>query len=136
MIGDAVNVASRIEGLTKEWHMDIAVGESITTLVHGHFFFRTLGLFRLVGKRSAVRVSAVVRELNPSESAPESAAIYEQAFSAYIAGDFRGALDGFEKFLEGQPGDFCATHYVKMCSRHLHTPSEGAWDGIHVSERK
>jgi len=136
VLGDAVNVASRIEGLTKYWHVDIAVGEKAQALAGDRFLSRTLGLFRLVGKQSATAVCGLVRELGPDETIPEMMRVYERAFSAYLAGDFKAALAGFDQFLEAEPGDHCANYYSTICREQLIKPSSEPWDGVYVSRAK
>jgi adenylate cyclase len=136
VLGDAVNVASRIEGLTKYWHVDIAVGEKARALAGDRFLFRTLGHFRLVGKQAATAVCGLIRELQPGEPIPEIVRTYEDAFSAYVAGDFKRALVGFEQYLEMEPGDHCATHYSEICREQLVKPSTEPWDAVHVSRTK
>ncbi len=136
VIGDAVNAASRIEGVTKEWHTDIAVGPYVRALAGDRFFFRTLGIFRLVGKREGLRVYAVVRELEPGESAPASSNLYERAFSDYVVGEFKSASEAFEQFLQTEPGDHCGAHYLKHCGELMENAPGEAWDGVHVSKTK
>ncbi len=136
VIGDAVNAASRIEGLTKEWQTDIAVGESVQTLLRGQFVFRTLGLFRLMGKKIALHAYAVLDEVSPVRNPPPWLSTYEAAFADYVAGDFNSAANGFEKVLSTEPGDYCADHYAKICRRHAESSLPDAWDGVHVSQRK
>ena len=136
VLGDAVNVASRIEGLTKYWHVDIAVGEKARELAGDRFLCRTLGHFRLVGKQAATAVCGLIRELQPGESIPDMVRVYEDAFSAYVAGDFKRALIGFEQYLEMEPADHCASHYSEICREQLSKPSPEPWDAVHVSRAK
>ena len=136
VLGDAVNVASRIEGLTKYWHVDIAVGEKARALAGDRFLCRTLGHFRLVGKQAATAVCGLIRELQPGESIPDIVRVYEDAFSAYVAGDFKRALVGFEQYLEMEPADHCASHYSEICREQLSKPSAEPWDAVHVSRAK
>ena len=136
VIGDTVNAASRIEGMTKEWHTDIAVGENVQALLREQFVFRTLGLFRLMGKRIALRIYAVLDEVSPERNPPDWLPIYETAFADYVAGDFNGAASGFEQVLSAEPGDHCADHYAKICRRHSESAPPDAWDAVHISQRK
>lgn len=136
VIGDAVNVASRIEGLTKGWQTDLAVGEEVRNLLSGQFVFRTLGLFRLKGKTEALRVSAVIRELAPEEQPPESDRLYDEAFENYSEGRFENALEGFSRVLEIDPANMCAVHYAGRCRENLQTPVAEGWDAVHVMDTK
>jgi adenylate cyclase len=136
VIGDAVNVASRVEGLTKEWHTDIAVGENVQALLHEQFVFKTLGLFRLMGKRTALRTYALLDEVAADRRPPDWLSIYEAAFADYVAGDFKSAATGFQQTLRAEPGDHCASHYAIICREHLESPPVAAWDAVHVSQRK
>lgn len=62
--------------------------------------------------------------------------VYERAFSAYVAGDFKSALAGFEQVLESEPSDHCANYYSKICREQLIAPSVEPWDAVHVSTTK
>lgn len=136
VIGDAVNAASRIEGLTKEWQTDIAVGESVHALLREQFIFRTLGLFRLMGKKIALHAYAVLDEVSPERNPPPWLSTYEAAFADYVAGDFKNAATGFEKVLSIEPADYCADYYAKICRQHAESSPPEAWDAVHVSDRK
>ena len=136
VIGDAVNAASRIEGMTKEWRTDIAVGENVQALLREQFVFRTLGLFRLMGKRIALRIYAVLEEVSPDTNPPDWLSTYETAFADYVAGDFKSAASGFEQVLSAEPGDHCADHYAQICRRHSESSPPDAWDAVHISQRK
>ena len=136
VIGDAVNAAARIEGLTKEWQTDIAVGENVQALVSDQFVFQTLGLFRLVGKRNALRIYSVLDEATANRPPMAWLLIYEAAFADYVAGDFISAASGFQQVLQINPGDHCASHYAKVSRQHLENPPQGGWDAVHVSKSK
>ena len=136
VIGDVVNAASRIEGQTKEWHADIAVGENVKALAGDGFHFRTLGLIRLAGKRNALRMYAVVEEVEAGRALPDVAVIYEAAFTDYVAGDFNNAATGFEEVLRIEPDNYCASLYAERCRLHQETPPTETWDAVHISEKK
>ena len=56
MIGDEVNVASRLEGITKEFRTDLAISESVRQLLGDSFLVRRLGFIQLKGKTQATLV--------------------------------------------------------------------------------
>ncbi len=136
VMGDSVNVASRIEGLSKYWHTDIAVGESVSKLAGNRFLCHTLGLFRLVGKAAPVRVYSLVRELAAGEAIPEEYLRYEEAFQDYLSGHFESAGRGFEEFLHTHPDDFPAEYYSELCRQFMVTPPPQPWNGVYISTSK
>lgn len=136
VIGDAVNVASRVEGLTKEWHTAITVGEKAKKLAGERFLFRTVGRFLLVGKKTALSVSMLLRERSAEESIPAMVLTYERAFADYLAGDFAKAVVGFKAFLQTDPQDYCAWYYANLCDRYIENPHSEPWDGVHRSVTK
>ena len=63
-IGDPINLASRIEGLTKEYKVEILIGESVADLVRDKFHLKTIDLVRVKGKNLPVEVFTVLGEKN------------------------------------------------------------------------
>ena len=90
LIGDPVNTASRLEGVTKEYKTDIAVGETVEALIRGEFLMRTLGLIVVQGKTRGLRVFELLDDLKkPAGLWPQDwVARYEEAFEKYLAGEF------------------------------------------------
>src|SRR6201999_2890898 len=64
VMGDAVNTASRLEGLTKEFKTDLAISESVNQLLGDGFLVRRLGLIVLKGKTQTTVVYEVLAEKN------------------------------------------------------------------------
>src|SRR5690606_3172792 len=56
VMGDAVNLAARLEGLTKEYQCDILVGEQTAELARSRFVFRELDLVRVKGRAGTARI--------------------------------------------------------------------------------
>jgi adenylate cyclase len=137
LIGDPVNTASRLEGLTKEYQTDIAVGETVEALIRAEFLMRTLGLIMVKGKTRGLRVYELLDDLkNPAASWPrEWVARYEEAMEKYLAGDFAAALAQFEACLGQRPGDYPCEHYIGNCRELIARPPE-EWDGVHVMKTK
>ncbi len=70
VMGDAVNTASRLEGMTKEFKTDLAISESVRQLIGDGFLCRRLGLIVLKGKTTAHRGLRSPRRKNRPESGP------------------------------------------------------------------
>jgi adenylate cyclase len=137
LIGDPVNTAARLEGVTKEYKTDIAVGETVEALIRGEFLMRTLGLIVVQGKSRGLRVFELLDDLkNPAASWPQDwVARYEEAMEKYLAGEFTAAQSGFEACLGQRPGDYLCGHYRGLCRELIEHPPEN-WDGLHVMKTK
>jgi len=139
VIGDPVNVASRLEGMTKEFHTDLAISESVRLLIGDGFLVRRLGLIQLKGKTKATVVYEVLAEkTKPHESkwAEEDIARYEQAFDDFLARRFTEAEAGFLACGKNHPEDHCVKRYLEVSREFLINPPPPDWDGRIVMETK
>ena len=138
VMGDAVNTASRLEGLTKDYGLDLLVGESVAVRVSESFRLRTVDRVLVKGKTRATEVMTVVGPL--SEVVPpereEALADYEDAILRYRRRDFAGAAQLFESCLRAAPGDQLAELYLARCQEGLlKAPAEG-WEAVRLMTTK
>jgi adenylate cyclase len=134
-IGDAVNTASRLEGMTKEFHVDLLIGEQVAALVRDQFFVRTVALSQPKGKTKPLEIFTV---LDRRDGVPEPAwlASYEEGVQLYRRRDFAGAVARFEQTLELLPGDWLATDYLEKSRIFLDAPPSPKWNAVHVMTSK
>ncbi|MEF3192295.1 MAG: adenylate/guanylate cyclase domain-containing protein [Campylobacterales bacterium] len=121
-IGDAVNLASRLEGLTKSYHAHIIISDATARQLGDGFVLRPLDRVRVKGKNDAV----VIHELLPDT--PENrhlAKAFAQALEYYFAGKFQEALKAFEALEPDGPSSL----FAERC-RHLLAKPPAIWDGI------
>lgn len=132
VIGDAVNLASRLEGVTKQFHTDFCIGESVRAFLGDDFLLRTIGLLVVKGKTKPVRVFEVYEEISKPTGKYDHAWIhaYEAGFNLYLERKFTEAAAKFEGCLATQPDDFCSTEYLADCRRLLEKPPGPEWSGI------
>jgi len=138
VLGDAVNLASRLEGLTKEYHVDILLGESIANLVRDQFHLRTVDLVQVKGKAQAVQTFTVISEIAETMAPGQQQflATYEEAIRAFRDRRFSEARDFLTEALKLQPGDFLATEYLAGCEEFIKNPPDAAWTGVRVMTKK
>ncbi|MEA3187304.1 MAG: adenylate cyclase [Chthoniobacter sp.] len=138
VIGDPVNVASRLEGLTKEYGLDLIIGESVAELIREKFHLQVVDLVRPKGKTRAVRIYTVLgrvdEKLDPVTV--EYLREYDAACAQYHVGEFGEAGRLFEAALAKSKGDPLAPMYAARCQRLLHQPPAAPWDGVYVMETK
>ena len=87
-IGDAVNLASRLEGVTKSYHIELCIGENVESLVRDAFIVRSLDLIVVKGKTKPVEVFTVLEERTSGAPGPPWLAQHEEAMRLYRSGDF------------------------------------------------
>ena len=139
VMGDAVNTASRLEGMTKEFKTDLAISESVRDLLGDGFLCRRLGLIVLKGKTTPTVVYEVLAEksdLAQSRMTPESVARYEEAFDHFLARRFAEAEAGFLACEKEYPEDYCAKNYREASREFSANPPPPDWDGRIVMTTK
>jgi adenylate cyclase len=138
LIGDAVNLASRLEGITKQFKTDLIISESVHDLVRGEFLSRTVGVIVAKGMTRPVKIYEVLEDLKkPQGQWPaEWVARYEQAIEAFFSRKFTEAQKLFKKCLSEREGDYCSGLYVKLCGEMIKHPPGKDWDGTQVMDSK
>jgi two-component system sensor histidine kinase ChiS len=141
VIADAVNVASRLEGLTKTYHVGLIVSSSVVEGLqpnHG-FKLRALGAVKAKGKTQSVEIY----ECYNSDSADliahkdKTADVFAAAMAEFRKGTFLTAGKIFGKIAEMHPDDAPAAYYRDRCSLTVvHERGPGAWDGAERIEVK
>ncbi len=125
VIGDAVNLASRLEGINKRYRTQIVCGSSTRDLDSGDLVLRKLDRVRVKGKTRPEEVFEVVgRKADVGESVRGKIARFEDALGIYFAGDFGRAANLFATIVDDPP----AAVFAERCRFLLdHPPLD--WDG-------
>ena len=127
VIGDNVNLASRLEGLTKTYGTQILVSESVRADAgEDSFCFRHLDDVRVKGKKNAVPIYAVDR--SQEEFPAEYKNAYIKGMELYKQGIWNLAKDYFIKALQALANDKAAKLMLERCEEFIKNPPEN-WDG-------
>ncbi len=138
VIGDAVNLASRLEGATKEYHLDLLVGEKMAPLIRERFVLRSVDLLQVKGKTKPVEVFTVLGERTGAVNAKEEAWLntFEEGIRLYRRRGFAEAALAFEKALVEKPGDYLSSLYVQRSRDLASNPPGESWNGVYVMTKK
>ncbi len=123
ILGDAANLASRLEGANKAFGSYFMAADAVRGSAGDGFVWRKLGRLRVVGRQTPVDVFEPLGATD--EPAPAWLDTYHSALAAFEAGRFEEAEAGFRAI----DGDAVSSHHADRCARLRAAPPE-AWDGV------
>jgi adenylate cyclase len=138
VIGDCVNLASRLEALTRTYGVDILVGEAAAELIKDDFHLRSVARVQVKGKTVPVSVSSLLCAKGDDYD-PEFLkwlATYEEGLVKFRARDFSQAKILFERFLEFFPNDYLAKMYLDRALEYEQQPPDESWNAAEVFTKK
>jgi adenylate cyclase len=131
VMGDTVNLASRLEGANKAFGTGILLGEETARRVQGTLLTRPLARLRVKGKLQAVEVHTLhgaPADLGPDEI--EFVASYRTGYTAYVERRFAAALPALSRALALRPDDSSARRLHTEASQFTHTPPPPTWEPV------
>jgi adenylate cyclase len=123
ILGDAANLASRLEGANKAFGTEIMVSGNTWQKASAQFRGRPLADLRVVGRKTAVAVYELTGFA--TEAAPAGWETFAAGRARFQAGDFAAAKEVFEQL----PDDPAAQSYAKRCAQLCEHPP-ASWDGV------
>ncbi len=137
VIGDAVNMASRLEGLNKSYGTEIIIGDTTCDLVKEELVVRPLDLVSVVGSTKGIKIYELIGEKkNTDEQKIQVAELCATGLELYLDRRWNEAMEHYKKVLELSPEDQPAFMMLERCRLHLENPPPGDWSGIHRIESK
>ncbi len=119
VISDAVNLASRLESITKVFNISMAISEETFKSLEdpGAYMYRFIGKVRVKGKSDPVSVFEIFDGIDPEilERKMRANIFFEQGMLSYYQKDFPGAMFNFKKVLEILPEDGASAFYLDNC---------------------
>lgn len=140
VIADTVNLASRLEGLTKRFHVSMIISEHTYTRLSQpeQYHTRFLGKVQVKGKQQAVNLYEVYD--GESDSAINlklaAKADFENGLQHYLAKEFIKAMGCLTQVLTVHPDDKTAHFYVERCAKFITQGVPDDWQGVEVMESK
>ncbi len=136
VMGDAVNLASRLEGINKSYGTKIIISEFTYAQVKADFTVRELDWVRVKGKLLPVKIYELVSDLKVDPKTKEAVDLFAQGFEQYHSRNFDSALQSFLQVLNKIPNDSPAQLYVERCQEYIQNPPPENWDGVYEFKTK
>jgi adenylate cyclase len=136
VIGDAVNVASRLEGANKEYGTDIIIGEETRRLAGDQIIVRELDRLTVYGRAQGIAVYELLGMAEDGTVLPPCMTLYESGLSAYRDRHFEQAADLFEQALQARDADQPARLMLERCRDLLRQPPGDDWDPTNAMRAK
>jgi adenylate cyclase len=138
VIGDAVNLASRLEGLTRIYGVDILVGASAAELARDEVYLRSVARVQVKGKTKPVDTFSFVgaRDDKIDPELLKWLETYEEGLEKFRSRDFTQGKILFSRFLEFYPDDRLAKMYLERTLEYEQAPPDEAWEAVEVFQKK
>jgi adenylate cyclase len=133
VLGDAVNVASRLESLNKMYGTTILASGDVQQAAGMDFEWRHLDRVAVVGRKGSMDLFELMAlKGGVDEDRLANRKLYEEALEFYFAGSFWDARRIFGQLAEQQPIDKAALLMMTRCEHMLGEDVPGKWDGVFV----
>jgi adenylate cyclase len=132
VIGDAVNLAARLESACKEYSAQILISEFTLAKLKGTYRTREVDLVVVKGKTEPVSVHEVL-DFFDEESFPHMRDVlgqYAHGLERYRQGSWQPAIEAFEGALNLNPGDRLCNMYIERCHHYEANPPSDDWDCV------
>ena len=136
IMGDNVNLASRLEGLNKEFGTRLIISETTFEAVKDTMLARELDSIRVKGKMRPVNIYELVGFRSESEALLPKLERFHKALEIYRSAQWETAIGMFGELLRDFPDDGPTRVFVQRCWDLIENPPEGEWDGVFVMKAK
>lgn len=130
VMGDAVNLSSRLEGITKVYGVGVVVGEATRTAA-AEFAYRELDRVRVKGKTQPISIFepiAIAASIDDAQSALLE--LWHQALDDFRAQQWDVAEKSFLSYLEVRAEDLAAQVFLERIAHYRQNPLPADWDGV------
>jgi len=128
VIGDTVNLASRLEGLTKHYRSHIIVSQSVRDKLSDTILFREIDSVRVKGKEIPTTIYKL-ENIRKNIFSDDALKFYNKALSMYKIRNWDTAIEYFNRVLDIIPDDDVSQMYIDRCNSFKISPPPEDWNG-------
>jgi len=136
VIGDAVNVASRLESTNKDYGTVIIIGPETRRFAGDRILVRELDRLAVYGRAGGLQIYELLDLADGSATPPDWVKSYETGLASYRARDFATAIAAFEEVQHLRNGDRASEVMIERCKQAMVSPVDENWDGTAVAVKK
>jgi adenylate cyclase len=136
VMGDMVNLGSRLEGTNKEYGTNIIISEFTYEKVKDSICCRELDGVRVKGKIKPVKIYELLGEKKDEAKFKDLIDAFAKGLAHYREEKWDEAIAAFLCVLDIRPGDFVSTMYMERCKNLKEHPPVEPWDGVFVMTKK
>lgn len=136
VMGDSVNLGSRLEGINKQYGTRIIISEFTYEEIKNDFTAREIDWVRVKGKLKPVKIYELMSEGKPEAAVAEMLKFFEDGFKLYHSQKWDEAGNSFNEALKVIPTDPVAKLYLDRCLKYKENPPGPEWDGVFVMTSK
>ncbi len=136
VMGDNVNLASRLEGMTKQYRTAILINETTREQTKQQFVAREVDKIRVKGKALPVTIYELLAPATDRATYEALLVAYNSALESYRAGDWLGAAGKFGNIMSASPYDGPTQVLLERCIEFIEDPPPADWDGVYVAKSK
>src|SRR5580693_173145 len=136
VMGDNVNLASRLEGITKQYHVQVVISEATYRHVSSQFVCRELDKIRVKGKSQPVNIYELMDVSREKSTYEPLLARFDEAMAAYRGQKWSEAAAKFVDILADFPEDGPSKVFLERAMEFSENAPEGEWDGVYVMKTK
>ncbi len=136
VMGDSVNLSSRLEGLNKVYGAEVTISESTYEQVKDKFACRDLDLVTVKGKTKPVKIfDLICKKGDLTKEEERFIGMFEDALAKYREGNWLDAIKGFNKCLELKKNEKSCLLFIKRCGEFKKHPPKD-WKGVYEMKTK
>jgi adenylate cyclase len=136
VMGDNVNLASRLEGMTKQYRSRVIISESTYEQVAHQFVAREVDRIRVKGKKKPVVIYQLLAPISEHQAYAPLLTQFNAALDVYRSQNWLEATGKFGELLAEYPDDGPTQIMLQRCVEFLEEAPEPDWDGVYVMKSK
>ena len=136
VIGDAVNIASRLESTNKVYGSTIIIGPETRKAAGDRIVVRELDRLAVYGRAGGLQIYELLAMAGELSGGPDWVKSYEAGLAAWRAGDFAAAIGAFEQAIGLRAQDAASSLMIERCKQQIANPASEEWDGTTVARTK